>query len=59
MHCGRFRYVQVINELRWSICHHKSGGQTAMLHTYHAMAEIVAPVRRNDTTNEVAQGRDM
>jgi hypothetical protein len=26
--------------------------------TYHAKAEVVVPVRRNDATNEVAQGRD-
>jgi hypothetical protein len=29
-----------------------------LLHTYHAKAKTIVPVRRNDTTNEVAQGRD-
>jgi hypothetical protein len=43
---------------RWSICHHKSGGQIAFLHTYHAKAETVVPVRRNSAINEVAQRRD-
>jgi hypothetical protein len=40
------------------IYHHKSGGQTASLHTYHAKAETVVPVQRNGATNEVAQERD-
>jgi hypothetical protein len=43
---------------RWGIYHHKSGGQTASLHTYHIKVEIVVPVWRNNATNEVAQGRD-
>jgi hypothetical protein len=57
MHYGRPRYVKVINE-DGGICHHKNGGQTAFLHTYHIKAETVVPVIRNDTTNEVALGRD-
>jgi hypothetical protein len=43
---------------RWIICHHKSGGQTSLLHTYHTKAKMVVPVRRNDATNEVEQGRN-
>jgi hypothetical protein len=57
MHYGRSRYMKVINE-DGGICHHKSGNQTALLHTDHAKAETVVPVRRNNTTNKVAQGRD-
>jgi hypothetical protein len=34
-------------------------GQTILLHTYHAKAETVAPVRRNSATDEVAQEMDM
>jgi hypothetical protein len=57
MHYGRSRYMKVINE-DGGIYHHKSGNQTTLLHTYHAKAETVVPVRRNNTTNKVAQGRD-
>jgi hypothetical protein len=31
---------------------------TECMHTYHAKAKTVVPVRRNGATNEVAQGRD-
>jgi hypothetical protein len=43
---------------RWGICHHKSGGQTSSLHTYHTKAETIVHMRRNNTINEVAQGKD-
>jgi hypothetical protein len=48
--------VKVINENGAS--HHKSGGQTTLLHTYHVKAKMVVPVQRNGAINEVAQGRD-
>jgi hypothetical protein len=44
--------------MKMDICHHKSDGQTASLHTYHAKAETVVPMRRNGAANEVAQGKD-
>jgi hypothetical protein len=54
------RQVQICESDKqiWGICHHKSGGQTAALHTYHAKTKIVVPVQRNSATNEVAQERD-
>jgi hypothetical protein len=53
-------YVQIRDgdKRRCGICHYRSGGQTASLHTYHTKVKMVVPVRRNGTTNEVAQGRD-
>jgi hypothetical protein len=54
MHCGRSRYVKVINEDGASVTTKVAVKQ---LH-YVPKAETVVPMRRNDTANEVAQGRN-
>jgi hypothetical protein len=54
------REVQVRegDKRRLSLCHHKSDGQTTLLHTYHTKVEMVVPVRRYNEANEVPQGRE-
>jgi hypothetical protein len=64
MHCGRSRYVNVVNEDVVSITIKVVVKQlrympiTRKLHAYHSEAQMVVPIRRNSEINEVAQGRE-
>jgi hypothetical protein len=64
MHCGRSRYVNVVNEDGVSITTKVVVKQlrympiTPKLHAYHSEAQTVVPIQRNSEINEVAQGRE-
>jgi hypothetical protein len=43
--------------MRWSLCYHKSGGESALLHACHSEAQTVILIRRNSEIDDVAQGK--